>query len=360
VITEDNYVECSSHVSYFLVDRNFQLEGIVYKNLDRKPWETGYIVPEYTRFCSINNLKELVKGHNGVIFKHIYLGRTGVDKVMKLDITDGQESILIPLELYDVVVIDDEIMHPLHEKYGERGLALHKVIYRDYFVDQNNRRSNNYYIEKAIFRIYEQREAVGEIEMTAKELFDCIMSVDGVSGVSKNFFGMSGLLYLDLYNGYPVAQVENDLSQPFKLEKSTSSLDQLQHWKDKMAMLGYEVKCTDSVLQSIKTNKTVKQLRIPDFLFIENNAFEQSYIEEIRISSNNTFLLPDYEDKLNGRQFYKNCNKQPIKITCDPGVKPLKQLTNGFELMYLCNKFDGLWTKIYSNTKYDIEERVLL
>jgi hypothetical protein len=217
------------------------------------------------------------------------------------------------------VMLHSTSMNPLHKQYGENGLKLRQLIYRD--KQSEGVYYDNYIVDKMEFNIIKDDEVTGQLTLSAKELIKYLIVMDKdeykSNVVSNKFLKNSDLSKINIVRGFPVFTDKSDREDSnYGIIKSTEHKDEIDKWLNKiMISSGDCVKCNYSVLSKCSMANT-ETLTIPAFNFVEPTAFSNSTIKEIRITSPETILLPYYIGSNPWTtEIYRNKFSGQIKVT---------------------------------------------
>jgi hypothetical protein len=306
-----------------LLDTTFNISAITFWS--NKVANTKLTIEEISNM--LENKGDCIRFANFIITK------TGVDE------RNGKSTLSLN-SIYNIMYnnitlgIDETSVHPLEQQYGKRGLKLSKISYCRYTTDTNieikdvNEAATvvKFWIDYVEFRIQnESGETTGTLHLTAKELFKYILPIrlTPKESVSEYFYEYSCLNMFNLTYGIPTVELVPysflKYDEDIKLELSTKTLEQLDNWTNKMSILGQHVETNGIVL--LKHTGTYEKLSVPNVLFIELNAFSDSPVNELLITSPDTIMYnPD------GNFTYTNKYGKTIKMTKAYDKKLEKQL----------------------------------
>jgi hypothetical protein len=113
-----------------------------------------------------------------------------------------------------------------------------------------------------------------------------------------------------------------------------------------MAVLGYNIECTDSALSLIEEsyNKlhTDTTLTIPGFSYIKQNAFMDVPVSKIRITSDRTYTIPELPYGSSSASFYHDRNSKPVEIEYN-FKKENKYFNTLLPKLYVNSKINEFW-----------------
>jgi hypothetical protein len=246
----------------------------------------------------------------------------------------------------------------LHKRYGKNNLKLKKVAY----IDDGETFGDKHVVDYILFDILKEGNVVGELKLTSKQLYINLIMGSNPGGtfreIDPNYNSLNCLSSFDVYSGpcrysmpwFLYSGKDRREEDNYKVVESKGRQDKIKAWMNKMDItFGGCIKTRDGILEKCNIT-TIESISIPDFVYVNKDAFSESSIKEVRITSPETIILPfndirktlltDDMIKYSKKLRYKNKFKEDIKFVeaydAESGENPYE--LNSLQKTYFMNK----------------------
>jgi hypothetical protein len=291
-------------VTNILYDTKFNISSLIYTDPDSREFD------QYKKLTMLDiaDMLDSIEDRIRILrFSNMRIQLKNDSLILNATIPRGKH---IPTNM--MLSIDDSSVHPLESEYGTYGLRLSKVVYRD-IHSKSSDLVTYLVIDYVEFDILHSRPKK-KLKLTAKELFKYIAPIAWVNGtsVSKEFYRNSSLDKFEMMDCLPVFKLpSNATSRDIWFAETEEYTKPLEKWKNKMLVAGQQVKCNRTTL--LKYEGNIDKLTIPNILYVERKAFENSSVKEIVVSDPATILYPEFHSLFVAP--YSNKYGQEINIT---------------------------------------------
>jgi hypothetical protein len=297
-------------ITGIIVDADFKVTAIMYMSL------TGH-----EKTLRISEIKEdIPKNYSEIRFENLSIRMNKSGTGLEIYAHSYIKSVYYFVHIY----ADETSIHPLEKKYGTNGLVLRKIIYR--YMEEKSY-ATVYYVDYAVFDVIKENGETSELRIGARELYSYVLMMSYSSKRqlgSYNFYLNSGLcmfmisyglLELPLYKNKFKDEVEKKFGNSLIFEKSTEGKEAFDRWSNKMVISGQRIDYDETTLKRYEGDSKV--LTLPNFLLIDPNAFENSSVKEIILTSPVTVTHP-------GVLFNKYNQEVKIMESCNKNLIPLE------------------------------------